>query len=283
MVGSFRKLVVVVALAAVTSLVLLPSLTFPAIAQTFTPPPPPPPTPSPILTGADSSGTSINGPANQRFNQIITNRVLGNVLLGVNEQINCSDCVSAFGSAGSFSAGIHGRKEITSNLSLLAGIAYTQYGESGYYVTSAPIGAFALRYDFTDWGSSRPFFDVGTILTPFEKVSYSRSYTTNLGSVALQGSTNASEYGVYGRAGWISRLSPRDELAASVEIWQLWQRVNGYSDPTAAFHSFNASIATGTDRTNLAKVGAQWAHLFGSDVQGNLNGGFVPSFASDSR
>jgi hypothetical protein len=276
MVESFRKLV------AALALVLLALLTFPAIAQTFTPPPPPPPTPSPTITGSDSSAASINGLANQRFNQIITNRVLGNVLLGVNEQINCSDCVSAFGSAGSFSAGIHGRKEITSNLSLLAGLAYTQYGESGYNVTSAPIGAFALRYDFTDWGSSRPFFDVGTILTPFEKVSYGRNYTTNLGSVALQGSTNASEYGVYGRAGWISRLSPRDELAASVEIWQLWQRVNGYSDPTAAFDPFNASIASGTDRTNLAKIGAQWTHLFGSNVESNINGGFVQSFASHS-
>ncbi len=125
------------------------------------------------------------------------------MLLGVNEQINCSDCISAFGSAGSFSAGVHGRKEITSNLSLLAGIAYTQYSEGGYNVTSAPIGALAPRYDFVDWGSSRPFFDVGTILTPFEKVSYSRSYMTSLGGVALQSSTNASDYGTYGRAGWI--------------------------------------------------------------------------------
>ena len=61
---------------------------------------------------------------------MITHRVLGTVLLGVNEQVNCSDCVSAFGSAGSFSAGIHGRKELTPNLSLLAGIAYTQYSEA---------------------------------------------------------------------------------------------------------------------------------------------------------
>ena len=113
---------------------------------------------------------------------MITNRVLGTVLLGVNEQVNCSDCISAFGSAGSFSAGIHGRKELTPNLSLLAGIAYTQYSEGGYNVTSAPIGAFALRYDFADWGSSRPFFDIGTILSPFEKVRYTRSYTTSLGA-----------------------------------------------------------------------------------------------------
>jgi hypothetical protein len=100
---------------------------------------------------------------------MITNRVLGTVLLGINEQVNCNDCVSAFGSAGSFSAGIHGRKNLTANLSLLAGIAYTQYSEGGYSVTSAPIAAFALRYDFVDWGSSRPFFDIGAILTPYKK------------------------------------------------------------------------------------------------------------------
>jgi hypothetical protein len=94
-----------------------------------------------------SGAGSINDLAGQRFNQMITNRVLGNVLLGINEQVNCNDCVSAFGSAGSFSAGIHGRKNLTPNLSLLAGIAYAQYSEGGYRVTSSPIAAFALRYE----------------------------------------------------------------------------------------------------------------------------------------
>jgi len=158
---------------------------------------------------------------------MITTRVLGTVLLGVNEQVNCDDCVSAFGSAGSFSAGIHGRKTITPNLSLLAGIAYTQYGEGGYNVTSAPIGAFALRYDFVDWGSSRPFFDIGTILSPYEKVRYTRSYTTSLGPVSVTGQTTREKYRVCGRARWLSRLWPRDELGPSVEEWHLWQRVKG--------------------------------------------------------
>ncbi|SHL29403.1 hypothetical protein SAMN05444159_5540 [Bradyrhizobium lablabi] len=213
---------------------------------------------------------------------MITNQVLGNVLLGVNEQINCSDCISAFGSAGSFSAGVHGRKELTPNLSLLAGIAYTQYSEGGYSVTSAPIGAFALRYDFVDWGSSRPFFDIGAILSPFEKVRYSRSYMTSFGPVSLVSSTNSSDYGVYGRAGWITRISPRDELAASIEVWQLWQRVSGYTDPMAAFNPYNASIATGTDRTNLVKIGGQWTHLLTNSIEGNINGRFVQSFANHS-
>ncbi len=209
--------------------------------------------PPPCPTGSDSSAGSITDVANQRFNQMITNRVLGTVLLGINEQVNCDDCVSAFGSAGSFSAGIHGRKNLTSNLALLAGIAYTQYSEGGYSVTSAPIGALALRYDFTDWGSSRPFFDVGTILTPYEKVRYRRSYLTSLGAVTVDGNTTAENYGVYGRAGWISRLSPRDEVAAAVEVWQLWQRVKGYSDQTLAFNPFDATFNTGTDQTTLSR------------------------------
>jgi len=269
-------------LTAAVALLLIAAQTVSASAQSRSPPTPPSTPAPPPPTGADSSAGSIDALAQQRFNQMITNRVLGTVLLGVNEQVNCSDCVSAFGSAGSFSAGVHGRKELTPNLSLLAGIAYTQYSEGGYAVTSAPIGAFALRYDFVDWGSSRPFFDVGAILSPSEKVSYSRSYLTSLGPVSLESATNSSNYGAYGRAGWISRLSPRDELAASVEVWQLWQRVNGYADPSAALNPFDASIATGTDRTNLVKIGGQWTHLLGNNIEGNINGGFVQSFAARS-
>jgi hypothetical protein len=283
-----RRFIVSAALAAAVWLVLIQIQPSPASAQNgcgrdcegdpvavvvVAPPP---------VTGADSSAGSIGDLGKQRFNQMVTNRVLGSVLLGVNEQVNCSDCVSAFGSAGSFSAGIHGRKELTPNLSLLAGIAYTQYSEGGYHITSAPIGAFALRYDFVDWGSSRPFFDVGAILSPSEKARYSRSYITSIGPVSLESQTRSENYGAYGRAGWISRISPRDEVAASVEVWQLWQRVKGYSDPTVAFNPFDATIATGTDKTNLVKVGGQWTHLFGSSVEGNINGGFVQSFANHS-
>src|SRR5229473_1728398 len=280
MANILRRLIVSAALPAAISLVLVQVQTITATAQTPTPSPSPSPSPTP--TGANSSAGSIGNLASQRFNQMITNRVLGTVLLGVNEQVNCSDCVSAFGSAGSFSAGIHGRKELTPNLSLLAGIAYTQYSEGGYSVTSAPIGAFALRYDFTDWGSSRPFFDIGTILSPSEKARYRRSYVTNFGPVTVDGQTSSQNYGAYGRAGWINRISPRDEVAASVEVWQLWQRVKGYSDPTVAFNPFDATIATGTDKTNLVKVGGQWTHLFGNNVEGNINGGFVQSFANHS-
>jgi len=50
--------------------------------------------------------------------------------------------------------------------------------------------------------------------------------------------------------------------------------VNRYTDPTIKFNPFDATIATGTDRTNLVQVGGQWTHLFG-DSEGNINGGYV--------
>jgi hypothetical protein len=285
MIGRMHRIIVSAALTAVVAVVLLS--VHPAAAQNFCEEdcphtnPTPAPTPPPV-TGADSSGASIGGLAGQRFNQMITNQVLGSVLLGVNEQINCTDCISAFGSAGSFSAGVHGRKELTGNLSFLAGLAYTQYSENGYHVTSAPIGAFALRYDFADWGASRPFFDVGTILTPWEKVRYTRSYVTSLGPVMLTSATDASNYAVFGRAGWISRVSPRDEVAGFVELWQLWQHVAGYADPAAAFNPFDATVGSGTDRTNLVKIGGQWTHMLTPTIEGNINGGWTQSFASHS-
>ena len=213
---------------------------------------------------------------------MVTTRVLASVLLGVNEQVNCSNCVSAFGSAGSFSSGVHGRYNITNSLSILGGLAYAQFNENGFNVTSAPIGAFALRYDFTEWGKSRPFFDIGTVLSPNQHVSYLRSYISSIGPTQITSNTTSSNYSVFERAGWIVRVTPRDEFAVSGELWQGWQRVRGYQEFTTLANPFSASIADSTDRINLARIGAQWTHLFGNFIEVNVNGGFVQSFASST-
>lgn len=109
-----ERLLLSAVLTAALSLVMVTAQTRSATAQSASPSPSPSPTPSPTpspspsptptRTDGGSSANSINGLAGQRFNQMITNQVLGSVLLGVNEQINCSDCISAFGSVGSFTA-----------------------------------------------------------------------------------------------------------------------------------------------------------------------------------
>src|SRR5256886_4269239 len=139
MTGRARSLALSAVLAAIASLSLLQSSAWaqsrsqtPAeeCVECYPPTPSPSPTPSaspsptpgptstsgtnaPPVAGSGSSAGSINDLAGQRFNQMITNRVLGNVLLGINEQINCNDCVSAFGSAGSFLPRISGRPDLT--------------------------------------------------------------------------------------------------------------------------------------------------------------------------
>jgi hypothetical protein len=65
-------------------------------------------------------------------------------------------------------------------------------------------------------------------------------------------------------------------------LHRVWQRVSGYADNTVAFNPFDANIATATDRTGLVKIGGQWTHLFAGNIETNINGGWVQSFASHS-
>jgi hypothetical protein len=233
-----------------------------------------------------STISSVQDLADQHTNQMVTNRILASVLLGVNEQVNCSDCVSGFGSAGSFSAGAHGRKALSDNLSVLGGIAYSQYGHGGYDVT-APIAAIAARYDFTELGNSRPFFDLGMVLSPAQRASYLRTYSyqdsNGVSQLSSQRTTTRSaDFSVFGRLGWVFRVSPRDEFAAAAELWHGWQSFRSYQEATGPTNPFDANIAGGSDRMNLVKIGGQWTHLFGTQIEANVNGGFVQSFSNSS-
>jgi hypothetical protein len=107
--------------------------------------------------------------ARDRQGAIVTNRVLASILGGFNEQINCTTCISAFGSVGSFSAGAHGRKAISDDLSVIGGVAYAKYRSGGVDV-STPIAAGSLRYDFTELGISRPYVEAGGVLAPSGRV-----------------------------------------------------------------------------------------------------------------
>ena len=107
---------------------------------------------------------------------MITNRVLGSILLGATQQISCSSCGGGFASIGSFALGGSGRWSLSDTTTLIGGISYNQWSASGITVNNAPTVAGALVYDFVKWGSSRPFLEVGAGLTPYEQVNYTRTY-----------------------------------------------------------------------------------------------------------
>src|ERR1700722_4457820 len=62
----------------------------------------------------------------------------------------------------------------------MGGFSYNQYNAAGIVVDNAPTFAASLVYDLTDWGRSRPFFEVGGGLTPYSEKRYSRYYANGI-------------------------------------------------------------------------------------------------------
>jgi fibronectin-binding autotransporter adhesin len=235
----------------------------------------------PIFTTFSSIG-SVQSLAGDRQGLIVTNRVLTSILGGFNEQINCTTCISAFGEIGSFSAGAHGRKALTEDLSVLGGIAYSNYRSGAAHVTGMPLGAGSLRYDFTELGASRPYLEAGGVLAPSGHATFTRHY--GFGAVDLPGSGSASttNYAVFGRAGWVYRFTPIDEASAAAELSHNWQRVGAYSEGLSPLNPVPLVNGGGTDEMNIAKIGGQLTHLVGTSIETQINLGVAHSFGSRS-
>uniref|UniRef100_UPI0025CD842E autotransporter-associated beta strand repeat-containing protein n=1 Tax=uncultured Rhodoblastus sp. TaxID=543037 RepID=UPI0025CD842E len=219
--------------------------------------------------------------AGDRQGAMVTNQVLTSVLGGINEQINCTNCMSGFGSVGSLSAGVHGRLTINSNLALLGGAAYSQYKNGAVFVTSAPLFLTALRYDKTEWGSSRPFAEIGVSASPWQQVTYSRTYDDGGLVRSGRGTSMANNFATFGKLGWIARFSPIDEAAVHIAVSRNWQIVRGYTE-SGANNPFPATVAGGTDLMNIAGFGGQWTHLFGQHLEAQMGLALEQSFGSRS-
>jgi hypothetical protein len=229
-----------------------------------------------------SSVGSIQTLARDRQGLIITNRVLASILGGFNEQINCTTCLSAFGEIASFSAGAHGRKALTDNLSVIGGLAYSNYRSGDAHVTGMPLAAGSLRYDFTKFGVSRPYFEAGGIAAPFGRANFARHYGFGLATFPGSATASTTNYAVFGRAGWVYRFSPVDEASVGAELSHSWQHVGAYSEALSPVNPVPLVNSGGTDEMNIGKVGGQWTHLFGTSIETQINLGIAHSFGSRS-
>jgi fibronectin-binding autotransporter adhesin len=231
--------------------------------------------PGPDLTSAIAAAQGL---ARDRIGAFVTQRVLGSVLTGFNQQISCGDCFSGFGMAGSYSVGAQGRKALTEELIAIGGFAYTGYDSGRVRVSGAPIFAGLLRYDPAGFGSARPFVDVGGLFAPSQKSTYSRTYS--FGTMTGQGTAQIASTGasVFARVGAVARLSPQDEIAAAVEYSRGWQYAGAYNEGLLAPNPYALASDGGTDVINIAKVGGQYTHLFGSAIETQVNLGVAHGF-----
>ena len=212
--------------------------------------------------------------------QIITGRVLQSILLGATEQVNCSNCSSGFGSIGSYALGAHGRRSLTDELTVMGGFSYDEYSASGITVTNAPTFAGSLVYDPVNFGRSRPFVEIGGGVVPFEQVKYSRSYQNGLTPSVGEGQGLDRSLGLFGRVGWVDRFSPIDEAAVYTDISRSWLSAGGYTETSTAVNPFPATVKSGIDSLNVARLGGQYTHLLNGQFEVNVSAAVAYGFGA---
>ena len=225
-----------------------------------------------VLPPQSDMANSVTNVAKAIQQQIITSRVLTSILLGATEQISCSNCSSGFGSLGSFALGARGRWSLTDEVTLMGGFSYDEYSADGITVTNAPTFAGSVVYDPINFGRSRPFVEVGGGGVPYEQVQYSRSYQNGLTPALGNGTGTDRSLGLFGRVGWVDRLTPIDEAAVYTDISRSWLSAGGYTEGSSAVNPFPATVKSGVDTLNVARLGGQYTHLFNGlfEVNGSV-------------
>ena len=234
------------------------------------------------VTTTDALNQSLYQLATSLQAQLITANLFAKVLLGKNEQVSCGDCGGAGVTFGSVSLSAHGRKTLTPELTALFGFAIGHYEEKGAFISDSYTFAGGLRFDPATMGASRPYLEVGGAVAPGQHASYQRTYITGAGVATGVGTTRTSNMSIYARAGWVSRLTPRDELAGSVSLGHSWQTQNSYAETNGAGNPFDAQYSRGVSQTSMAGVSAQYSHLFGKRIELAIDGTVSRSLGSHS-
>lgn len=220
---------------------------------------------------------SIGALANTRTGQMISNQTQTGTLLGGHEQVSCGNCGGGGITLGSFAINSHGRVALGDEVTLLLGGAIGEFDHRDAHVAINATGAAALRYDPAAFGDARPYVEAGGSVT-YDETRYRRSYMTAGGIGTSLSKTHGTDTSAYLRAGFIDRLSKRDEFAFSGHVTWLWQHVGGYAELADSTNPFNATLPAATDRMTVAGIDAQYTHLFGRSIELGLNGGIEHAF-----
>jgi hypothetical protein len=219
--------------------------------------------------------------AQARAAQALINQLQSQILVGLNEQISCGNCGGGSASFGSENFSAHGRRSLSKEWTLLGGLDLGRYDQQESNVTLSTGLAGAIQYDPVRFGKSRPYAEAG-ISASYQQISYTRSYDNGSGTSTGVGNTHGNDISAYAEAGWVDRITPRNEAAAYFSYSRLWQNVAGYTEPASSNNPFNAAIPAGTDEMDVAGLNAQHTHLFGRKVEANLNGGVEWAFNAHS-
>jgi len=229
---------------------------------------------------------SFDDLADARFAQMINTFTRIQVLLGLNEQVsNCGNSGGGYVSFGSLDVATNGRIALNDEFTVLGGLVVSKASSAGIDAPLATGAAIALRYDPADMGSSRPFFELGASGS-LKRMEIQRAYDTGTAIASGTSRADGHDFIAYARAGWVSSLGKRDELAMSPTITGMWQGFSAYKEAAGPDNPFPAIVPKGTDKVGMASLIVQYTHLvpsiMGVPVEFGLNGGVQHMFRQDS-
>ena len=212
---------------------------------------------------------SLSHLADSRTAQWLVNNLSNQWLLGGNEQVNCSNCGGTALNIGSLAASTHGRVSLTPNLTLFGGMTMGQYRQKEANVRLNAGFAAAVQYDPADHGTSRPYLE-GGLTGAVQNVTYDRAYQLGQQLGLGSGRTHVYQASVFARAGWVDRVTPRDEAAVSVGWTRSYQIVEGYSEAPAG-NPVPAVMPDSVSRADIVTVGGQYTHLVDRHLELGVN------------
>ena len=218
---------------------------------------------------------SVQALADARKAQMLLSQLESQILLGRNEQVSCGNCGGIGVTLGSAYVGPHGRYAFNNEWTLLGGAQIGQSSHNGAQVDRDIGISIAVQYDPANMGTSRPYAMAGVSYDDL-KLTYNRSYPGVIGTTSAVGNTKGSNTSAFGQIGWVNRLTRCDEGAAYLELSRLWQKVKGYTEQSS--DSLTATVPGSTDRMDVASVNVQYTHLFGNQIEANLNAGVNRAF-----
>ncbi len=232
------------------------------------------------FTTPSSVATSFADVAQQQSS--VANNVGGTAdgLLGFNQPVGGGSELGGFGAAGSFTLGTSGRWDLTSNTTLIGGIAFTQQSYSGVDVTSAGLAAAGLRYTTPRGHDLAAFIEGGGWLAPAMDLTFSRTYANGAGTATGTGSTNGFMGDVYARAGVVWTPKPTREIALSATVGHTWLNVAGYAEAGSASNPFPATFSDRSAGASFVKVQVQWTEALTPKWDMTLSGAIGRTFGS---
>jgi probable HAF family extracellular repeat protein len=237
--------------------------------------------PAGAITTPDSQTSSLGDVETTHAGVVNHTGATAGMLLGSTDPMEGPSSATALGAIGSLTVGVKGRYAIGDGLTILGGIAYSDFDAAGLRVGGALIAATGLRFVFPAEGRVRPFVEAGAWGSPQMNLAITRTYMNGAGTATGTGTTTGSIGSLYVKGGVIWTASEADEIALSGTAAVNLLSLAGYTEAAGATNPFPATYSAINDVTTSIKATIAWTHEINERIDLTLSASLGETFGID--